>query len=715
MPTLTGKLTRFTSLVLVVTSFLAACTTASPTPTASSSLAAAATSPAPPATATLTPTPSLPPTQTRTPTPTRTAVPTDIPITPVLQGTRLPQSGPAISAGNADRLTLLARWGLGNPGDIAYTPDERYLIAASTTGVYFFDPADYTLSKQIDTPYIAWHLAVSPDSQMLAVAGPETVYIYQISDLQLLKSFAAQANSLDFSPDGQVLAIGISGGRTSRIQFRDVGTWTVQSTLESDMGIWSIEFSPRGDVIASAGNSTKVWFVDGTLTAEQGPYNSGGMISDISFSPDGNLLAEGSDYDIHIWRVLDNGRLTGYRQIDLSRFNYSMVMAVSISPDGTMVAAALTQGIFIWNLESGLSVFGVEAAFTHYNSLAWSADSRHISAASPESGVQVWDVRTEQAIASLHQHSGGLNALAWSADGQILAAGAAEGRGYLINALNGELLHRVGSGYSLNRLAISPDSLMLAIGYYDRLVQFWTMDGVLTHTLEGYGYGAPDSQFSANGAFFAAILSDNWLVDQVRLWNTQDWSIAGTFSVGNKEDFRIAGLSLAPDQQSIAIVVADSSHVTNRIYIQILTIPDGVLVATLEHSGLNLSGQTTAFSPSGEMLASYSPERTSDYGRLQVWRTSDWQWLYNYDVMPERIERGHAGRIAGSLAWSPDSTLLAVGVTDGTIQILRADTGELLITLPGHRMWAPAVVFSPDGRLLASCSLDGTIMLWGTR
>jgi WD40 repeat protein len=254
---------------------------------------------------------------------------------------------------------------------------------------------------------------------------------------------------------------------------------------------------------------------------------------------------------------------------------------------------------------------------------------------------------------------------------------------------------------------------MLAISYYDRLVQFWTMDGVLTHTLQGTGYGAPGSQFSADGALFAAMLPENWQVDQVRLWNTQDWSIAGTFSVGNKDDFRIAGLSLAPDQQSMAIMVADSSHVTTRIYIQILTIPDGVLVATLEHSGL--SGQPPAFSPSGEMLASYSPGRSRDYGRLQVWRTSDWQWLYNYDVMPERIERGWALSVAGSLAWSPDSTLLAVGVTDGTIQILRADTGELLATLPGHRMWAPAVAFSPDGRLLASCSLDGTIMLWGTR
>ena len=116
------------------------------------------------------------------------------------------------------------------------------------------------------------------------------------------------------------------------------------------------------------------------------------------------------------------------------------------------------------------------------------------------------------------------------------------------------------------------------------------------------------------------------------------------------------------------------------------------------------------------MLAVYSSANYPELSRVQVWRTSDWELLYiGAGAHRARFKRGRASSLQDALAWSPDSTLLAVGVSDGTIQILRADTGELLVTLPGHRMWAPAVAFSPDGRLLASCSLDGTIMLWGTR
>jgi WD40 repeat protein len=708
---------RLTSLVLVVTSFLAACAPASPTPAASPSLPAATASPATPATATQTPTQSQTPTQTRTPTPTRTTVPTYIPITPVLQGTSLPASGAAISANNADRLTLLARWGLGNPGDIAYTPDGRYLIAACTTGVYFFNPTDYSLSKQIDTPYIAFRLAVSPDSQLVAVAAPDNVYIYQISDLQLLNTFPVQANSLDFSPDGQVLALGMRSDPTWKIQLRNVLSGEILSLIQNEMGIWDVHFAPQGGFVASAGYDTKVWSLEGTLTAEQGPYNSGGSTASISFSPDGSLLAEGSDYEIHIWRVLADGRLIHQRQLDLTDFNYALIDKVAISPDGSMAAAAVDSGVYIWSLESGLRVFSSEMVNIHnFTGLTWSADSQHIAVASIAAGIQVWDVRSEAIIASLQAQTGFFTALAWSPDGQMLAAGAEQGQAYLLASQNGGVLQQLGSKYMLDSLAFAPADQVLSLGYQSGPVEFWTLDGSLTHTLEGYGYGAREVRYSVDGELFSAILAEDWRIDQARLWNTVDWSAASTFPIGASNNYGITGFELAPDQQIAAISYTDRTGTHNQDVVRIVNVPDGEVVTNIDMPGsVFWSINSTAFSPSGTMLAVYSSANYPELSRVLVWRTSDWELLYSVQVTPARFKRGWASSLQDALAWSPDSTLLAVGVSDGTIQILRVDTGELLITLPGHRMWAPAVAFSPDGRLLASCSLDGTIMLWGTR
>jgi WD40 repeat protein len=707
-----GKYLQFAIILFILPSLLGACGSAQ----APSGSDLAALTPSPAASSTITPIPSLTPTPTFTRAPTRTPLPTYIHITPVFQGTLLPQSGPAISLDNASRLTLLARWGLGNPGDILYTPDGQYLIIACATGVYFFDPADHSLIKQLDTPYLALHLAVSPDSQLFAVAAPGQVYVYRIADFDLLHTFSVQANSLSFSPDGEVLALGISLHPTSYIQFRSLLSGEILGIIEDTLRIWDVEYSPQGDYIASAGYGARVWTLGGTLTAEVGPHHSGLSVPSISFSPDGSLLAVGTNYEIHLWSLLENGRLTHYREIDLTSFNYADVLVVAISPDDRLVAAALDNGIYAWDIESGSIVFEApESANIYYRSLAWSVDSQHITAASVESGVQIWDLQSGAILASPNTNTGSFTSLAWSPNGQLLAAGASEGWAYIFEWQNGAILQRVGDGYHLNSLAYSPDSQVLAVGSSDNRVQFWTMEGALIRTLDGFGYGSTDVAYSTAGEFFGASSSDNWGVERVRLWSTADWNVAHTFSLGNNDYYRVTSFIFTPDGQSVAIVYQDRTGISNQTVIQITTIATGEVVATLETRPAYLTA--AAFSSSGDMLAVLTSNYFREYDHVQVWRTSDWRLLYTTSIIPERIPRGDIilSSSPHPISWSQDSNVLAVGVNDGSIQLLRARDGEILATLPGHRMWAASVAFSPDGRILASCSLDGTIMLWGTR
>jgi WD40 repeat protein len=65
------------------------------------------------------------------------------------------------------------------------------------------------------------------------------------------------------------------------------------------------------------------------------------------------------------------------------------------------------------------------------------------------------------------------------------------------------------------------------------------------------------------------------------------------------------------------------------------------------------------------------------------------------------------------LAFSPDSSVLAVGSEDGNIRIYDTETGERAYFIRAEQSWVDSLAFSPDGTILASGG-GGTkgVMLW---
>ena len=186
-------------------------------------------------------------------------------------------------------------------------------------------------------------------------------------------------------------------------------------------------------------------------------------------------------------------------------------------------------------------------------------------------------------------------------------------------------------------------------------------------------------------------------------------ALKGLFGTGKRptlvnrlrpSDLEITSIALAPDDNHVAV-----GH--NNGSIQLVHITASTVTAEFRKS--ERSVQAIRFSRDGSKLAAAQYEY-----EVRVW-----------DLATKECVQMQ-GRTGRSLAFSPDSKLLAVGQHRGgskapDIEVFDVASGNLLWTLHGHQESATyaalasdvtAVEFSPDGTELISAGHDLHILVW---
>ncbi len=230
-----------------------------------------------------------------------------------------------------------------------FSPDARVLATLSTNGEFhFWDLATQTIRRRValsDNPVPRGRTVVSKDGRIVAgltLDNTRRWWIPRLYDIQSgqcrgeVRANIRSVASLDFSPDGKLLAIG--GDRT--VELWDVQTSKLLRSLSAHKdGGPGVAFSPGGQILAtcSVDNLVKLWSVpSGRLLAELSGHREGVM--GLAFSPDGNTLASaGADGWVKLWHIPTLREMVSFKQVSTAWF-------VRFSPEGKTLAIAPDRG-----------------------------------------------------------------------------------------------------------------------------------------------------------------------------------------------------------------------------------------------------------------------------------------------------------------------------------------------------------------------------------
>jgi len=460
--------------------------------------------------------------------------------------------------------------------------------------------------------------------------------------------------------------------------------------LKHKQQVRSIAFSPDGKILATGSDEGtfkdyhhgKVWLwstAKGKKLFNQ-PLEHNDWVRSIAFSPDGRRLATGcDDRNVTIWDIGSGKEL-------LNRSYNGEIYSVAFSPDGKRLAAGGNySAVCIWNLSTNKTMDIPLPDNVTILSVAFSPDGKMLAAANNTvktstviNTVMIWNASTGDLMlqTSPMMHSDKIHTIAFSPDGALLATGCRDAKAKILNASTGSELIVLDHGNSVvETVAFSPDGKRLATACNDdNTFRIWDLSSQRVLARGEHDSWIRDIAFSPDGRWVATASNDGTAIV---------WDLSNGEACLNYLD-SVSAIAFSPDGTKFASASNDSTAM-------VWNLSTGTLQFNLSHDG----GVTSmVFSLDGKKLAT-----GCRVGEARIWDASDGKSLSPWLV--------HNNSSVNCVAFSPDGTELATASGDNNATVWDTSTGYAIARLQ-HNADVVFVAFSPDGTKLATASCDST-------
>lgn len=357
---------------------------------------------------------------------------------------------------------------------VAFSPNGQLALSGSRDGmIIVWDLSTGTLLYRFLEPSgMVTGLSFSPDGQIAISYSDYTVALWNIRHgafISLLNGHHKPVWSLAIRPNGEQA---VSGSADGKIMFWDLTENRPLREIQVAELPYALDYSPDGQYIAVGLQDGRVELLDSETGEEIITLrNHLAAIYDVAFSPDGSLLASASqDGTIMLWDSVSRDLVKVFVG------HQNPVRSIAFSPDGTLLVSS-SQNVMLWDVQTGQNLAIFDAQSNIIYAVAFHPDGQQIVSAAGDGSLILWDIPTGEILYRMLGHTGAVRDVVFSPDGRYIASVSADSTVRVWDTTEGQLLrqynfHRNG----LRRVAIHPSGNYILTGGNDSNVVLWRLD-----------------------------------------------------------------------------------------------------------------------------------------------------------------------------------------------------------------------------------------------